>query len=77
MSVQAGVWNLDGKPATVESLARISEPATEWGPDGVTTYISGSLGMLYRPFHTTAESRLERQPHSTRQRRRPRWADRN
>lgn len=65
MSVQAGVWNLDGKPATVESLARISEPATEWGPDGVTTYISGSLGMLYRPFHTTAESRLERQPHIT------------
>jgi asparagine synthase (glutamine-hydrolysing) len=65
MSLQAGIWNFDGKPVTLESLTTISEPATQWGPDGITTYVDGSLGMVYRPFHTTAEARLERQPYIT------------
>ena len=63
MSVQAGVWNLDGAPVNREFLTRIGGKLTEYGPDGETTYLDGPIGLLHRPFHTTAESRLERQPH--------------
>jgi asparagine synthase (glutamine-hydrolysing) len=63
MSVQAGLWNYDGRPVNRELLAKMSRQLTEYGPDGEATYFADSIGMLYRPFHTTAESRLERQPH--------------
>jgi asparagine synthase (glutamine-hydrolysing) len=63
MSVQAGVWNYDGKPVDRNFLAKISRELAEYGPDGETTYFDDSVGMLYRPFHTTSESRMERQPH--------------
>ena len=63
MSVQVGVWNLDGEPVDREYLARIGKSIAEYGPDGEFSYISGSLAMLYRPFHTTLDSRLERQPY--------------
>ncbi|MCI0626518.1 MAG: asparagine synthase-related protein [Acidobacteria bacterium] len=66
MSAQAGVWNFDGAPASREILANISQTISQYGPDGETTYVSGPIGMLYRPFHTTKESRLERQPHVSR-----------
>lgn len=35
------------------------------GPDGSCRVIRGPVAMLYRPFHTTTESRRERQPHRT------------
>src|SRR6266513_2968600 len=63
MSVQAGVWNFDGEPADRNFLARISDEMAEYGPDGEATYFDDPVGMLYRPFHTTPESREERQPH--------------
>lgn len=63
MSVQAGIWNLDGQAVNGELLAKFSEAIAEYGPDGERTYLDGSVGMLYRPFHTTSESRLEHQPH--------------
>ena len=63
MSVQAGIWNLDEKPVLPASLTRVSEMVAEHGPDGEMTWLDGGIGMLYRPFHTTAESRLEHQPH--------------
>lgn len=63
MSAQAGVWNFDGAPASRELLANISQSISQYGPDGERTYFSGPIGMLYRPLHTTKESRLERQPH--------------
>ncbi len=63
MSVQAGIWNLDGKPVNRDSLTRIGEDLSQFGPDSESMHIDGSLGMLYRAFHTTAESRLEIQPH--------------
>ncbi len=62
MSVQAGIWHLDGSPVDRESLARISQSVAEYGVDGETTHVCQSLGMLYRPFYTTAEARLEHQP---------------
>src|SRR5207247_10370643 len=62
MSVQAGLWNYDGKPVDRAFLAKISRELAAYGPDGETTYLDASVGMLYRPFHTTSESRLECQP---------------
>ncbi len=62
MSVQAGIWNLDEESVNCELLIRISQSIAEYGPDGEKTYLHGPVGMVYRPFHTTFESRLEHQP---------------
>jgi len=63
MSVQAGIWNFQGEPVDRQFLARISQSIAEYAPDGETTYFDGPLGMLYRPFYSTMESRAERQPY--------------
>src|SRR5260370_29277734 len=65
MSVQAGIWNFDGESVKNDFLTRISRSLAECGPDGESTHFDGAVGMLYRPFHTTLESRLERKPHTT------------
>jgi len=65
MSVQAGLWNFNGKPADGNLLARMANALAEYGPDGETTYSDGPVGMVYLPFHTTSESRLERQPRTS------------
>lgn len=62
MSVQAGIWSFDGIPADRRSLSRITDWLTPFSADGETSHFRGPLGMLYRPFHTTAESRSEHQP---------------
>ncbi len=62
MSVLGGIWNFDGKPADREWLAALSAGTKQHGPDGEYFYFSGPVGMVYRPFHTTAESRREQQP---------------
>src|ERR1700733_14623271 len=66
MSVQAGIWNFDGWPVDRKLLADISESSKHQGPDGESCYVEGSVALLYRPFHTTAESRREKQPHVSR-----------
>jgi asparagine synthase (glutamine-hydrolysing) len=63
LSIQAGIWNLDGEPADRQLLERISQATAQHGPDGETAYVNGSLCMLYRAFHTTNESCLEHQPY--------------
>jgi asparagine synthase (glutamine-hydrolysing) len=62
MSVQSGIWNFDLRPLDQNLLINISRGIAEYGPDGEGTYFDTSLGMLYRAFHTTPESRLEHQP---------------
>src|SRR6267154_2345283 len=62
MSVQAGIWNFDGAPVERESLGNISRVLADYGPDGEALYLDENLGILYRPFHTTEESRRETQP---------------
>jgi asparagine synthase (glutamine-hydrolysing) len=64
VSVQAGIWNFDGRPVSREFLSTISQSTAAYGPDGEATYCEGPVAMLYRPFHTTAESRIEQQPYS-------------
>jgi len=63
MSAQAGIWNFDGKPADMDFLDEMSRSIAQHAPDGENTHLDGSIGMLYRPVHTTRESRFERQPH--------------
>lgn len=62
MSVQAGVLHFDGAPASRNALLKMSAYLSAFGPDGEYTHLDGPLGMLWRPYHTTAESRLEHQP---------------
>lgn len=66
MSVQAGVWNFDGKPVDQRVVQRISESMQQQGPDDEFIYIKGSIALLYRPFHTTRDSRREKQPRVSR-----------
>ncbi|MBZ5664198.1 MAG: hypothetical protein LAO30_06295 [Acidobacteriia bacterium] len=63
MSVQAGIWNFDGRPVDHKLLADISESLKQQGPDGESCHVDGSVALLYRPFHATAESRREKQPY--------------
>lgn len=63
MSVQAGIWNFDGRLVDCKLIEHFSESLSQQGPDGESRYVDGSVALLYRPFHTTAESRRERQPY--------------
>jgi asparagine synthase (glutamine-hydrolysing) len=63
MSMQAGIWNFDGMPVDCKLLADISDSLKHQGPDGESCHVDGSVALLYRPFHTTAESRREKQPY--------------
>ena len=66
MSVQAGIWNFDGKPIDFTLLTEFGEALKHLGPDGESHYQDHSIALLYRPFHTTAESRREKQPYVSR-----------
>ncbi len=63
MSVQAGIWNFDGQQVDPKRLSALSDSLQQQGPDGESRYVDGSVALLYRPFHTTAESRRETQPY--------------
>jgi asparagine synthase (glutamine-hydrolysing) len=63
MSVQFGRWNLDGKPVDQTYLAKVKPVIAPYGPGNEGTYTMSNLGILYRAFHTTKESRRETQPH--------------
>jgi asparagine synthase (glutamine-hydrolysing) len=65
VSVQFGRWNFDGRPADREYLAKADALLAPYGPDGRDTYIKDSVGILFRAFHTTKESRNEAQPYIT------------
>jgi len=56
MSVQAGIWNFDGRPINREELRRISLATAEYGPDGEAFHIAGNVCLLYRLFKTTTAS---------------------
>jgi len=62
VSVQFGRWNIDGLPVDRDYLAKAGEMLAPYGPDGGGAYIKDQVGILYRAFHTTKESRKETQP---------------
>ncbi|HEX3104849.1 MAG TPA: asparagine synthase-related protein [Terriglobales bacterium] len=63
MSVQAGIWNIDGKPVDEDLLVKINRASAGFVADGDEIKCNGEIGWLYRALHMTAESRRERQPH--------------
>ena len=65
MSVQAGIWNFDGRPVDRKLLESLSGSLRQQGPDGESYYVENSIALLYRPFHTTVESRREKQPYTS------------
>ncbi len=63
MSVQAGLWHFDGRAVDPFFLQRVSNAVATYGPDSCNEWFLGSTGMIYRAYHTTPESKIERQPH--------------
>jgi asparagine synthase (glutamine-hydrolysing) len=63
MSVQFGRLNFDGKPFDPKDLEEVRPVLAPYGPDGEGYICKDNLGILYRAFYTTRESRREVQPH--------------
>lgn len=63
MSVQFGKCNFDGEPVDPKDLDQVRPLLTPYGPDGEGYLCKESLGILYRAFHLTKESRNEVQPY--------------
>src|SRR6476660_6596501 len=61
MSAIGGIHNFVGD-VDEEALRRMEAGLSRPGPDGVYRHKSPAIGMVYRPFHTNRESRLETQP---------------
>lgn len=64
MSAFAGILNFGNDGARVDeyALTRLGAALDARGPDGGNDLIVRNIGMSYRGFHTTRESRLEVQP---------------
>ena len=62
MSGIGGIHSFNDARIDRAMLAALSDRLIDRGPDGGRTEIENSTGMVYRAFHTTRESRLERQP---------------
>lgn len=65
MSIQAGIWNLNGNPADEQLLLEVSNVMNRHHSNNVRVSCCGSLGMTYRSLHTTHESRLVEQPQTS------------
>jgi asparagine synthase (glutamine-hydrolysing) len=64
MSVLFGRCNFDGKPIDPKDLDEVRPVIAPYGPDGEGYICKDSLGILYRSFFTTEESRGEAQPYT-------------
>ena len=62
MSGIAGIYHADSKPLDPRQLILLGSALTERGPDSGNEILDGSVGMVYRAFHTNIDSRRERQP---------------
>lgn len=63
MSVQFGRWNFDGQPVDLEYVGKVDAVLAPYAPDGYSSYSAPGITVLYHSFHTTKESRREKQPH--------------
>jgi asparagine synthase (glutamine-hydrolysing) len=62
MSTLGGIYNFDGLAVEDQFLISLGGSLSRRGPDGGRQAHAGSVGMVYRAFHTTSESRFENQP---------------
>jgi len=63
MSVQFGRWDFEGQLPAPDYIEKVSATLAPYGPDSNESYSKGGINILYRAFHTTKESRREKQPH--------------
>jgi asparagine synthase (glutamine-hydrolysing) len=63
MSVQFGRWNFEGQSPAPDFIEKVRATFAPYGPDSDESYSKGDVRILYRAFHTTKESRREKQPH--------------
>jgi asparagine synthase (glutamine-hydrolysing) len=63
MSIQFGSSSFDNRPATAEYVQKVVGLLSPYAVDGQSSYRKDGAVILYFPFHTTKESRWERQPH--------------
>jgi asparagine synthase (glutamine-hydrolysing) len=65
MSALAGILNFGNTPPSVDPnrIAQLGLVLDSRGPDGGRDVVVGNVGMSYRAYHTTPESRFECQPH--------------
>jgi asparagine synthase (glutamine-hydrolysing) len=62
MGIQFGRCNFDGQPINPDDLNKVMTALLPHGTDDGSTYCKSHLGLLYRAFHSTKESRREVQP---------------
>jgi asparagine synthase (glutamine-hydrolysing) len=62
MSGIGTIFSFDGAPVDVDQLSLLGDSLSSRGPDGSSSYCSANIGMCFNALHTTAESRLEKQP---------------
>jgi asparagine synthase (glutamine-hydrolysing) len=62
MSALGGIYYFGNRPVDRDFLVSLGNKLSSHGPDGGSEVVSGSIGMVYRAFHTNRESRLEKQP---------------
>src|SRR5215813_7666059 len=65
MRVQFGRWNFDGRPLDQDYLERARQLLVPYGPDDCGSYSEQNISIIHCAFHTTRESRREKQPCST------------
>lgn len=66
MSVQFGRWNWDGEPPDRDFIEKVSAILAPYGPDSNELFSNGAANIVYRAFHTTKESHVEKQPYLSR-----------
>jgi asparagine synthase (glutamine-hydrolysing) len=62
MSVQFGRWNFEGQPPAPDYIEKANAAIAPYGPESNEFYSKDGVKILYRAFHTTKESRCEKQP---------------
>jgi asparagine synthase (glutamine-hydrolysing) len=62
MSAQFGRCDFEGQPPAPDYVVKVSATLAPYGPDSNESYSKGGVRILYRAFHTTRESRREKQP---------------
>lgn len=62
MSGIAAIYQRDGRPVYPKMMAKMVEAMAHRGPDGMTHWVNGTIGLGHCLMHTTPESLREEQP---------------
>jgi asparagine synthase (glutamine-hydrolysing) len=62
MSGLAGIFNLDGSPVEPGAVKRLTDAISHRGPDGISHWIQGPVGLGFCRLRATHEAEHEKQP---------------